>query len=235
MLWSAILLGFFSSFHCVGMCGPIAVMLPVDHGKPVKKFFQILFYHTGRFVAYGSIGLLFGSIGKGLYVAGIQQKISIIIGILMIMVVWIPERTFQQYNFSRPIYRVISKVKSALGKQFKKRTFKSLFTIGLLNGFLPCGMIYMALFGAIAMGNPFTGSLYMILFGLGTLPLLTSVIYIGNFLALPVRNKIQRAIPYITVLIGMLFIIRGLGLGIPYVSPSNMNLIVKQNPTCIVP
>lgn len=235
MLWSAVVLGFFSSFHCVGMCGPIAMMLPVDRNNSVKKFFQIFTYHFGRLMAYASIGLAFGFLGKGLYLAGMQQKLSIIIGILIIIIVLIPERKIQQYNFSKPVFKLISKLKSSLGQQFKKKSFKSLFIIGLLNGYLPCGMVYMALFGAIAMGFAFKGALYMILFGLGTIPLMTSVVYIGTFLSVPVRNKIQKAIPYITVFIGMLFILRGLGLGIPYISPSNISLFVTENPDCIVP
>lgn len=235
MLWSAVLLGFFSSFHCVGMCGPIAMMLPVNHINPLKKIFQIIIYHFGRLMAYASIGFAFGFLGKGLYLAGMQQKLSIIIGLLMILMVLIPERTFQQYNFSKPVFKTISRLKSSLGQQFKKKSFKSFFIIGLLNGFLPCGMVYIALFGAIAMGLALKGSLYMILFGLGTIPLMSCVVYMGSFLSVPTRNRIQKAIPYITVFMGMLFIIRGLGLGIFYISPSNMSLLITENSDCIVP
>jgi len=107
-----------------------------------------------------------------------------------------------------------------------------LFIIGLLNGILPCGMVYVALFGAIAMQSESLGVLYMVLFGLGTVPMMSSVIYINSFLTIPVRNRIQKVIPYVAVLIGILFILRGLGLGIPYVSPSNMSLFVQETPNC---
>ncbi|TDP01309.1 sulfite exporter TauE/SafE family protein [Flavobacterium sp. 245] len=232
MLYSAFILGLISSLHCVGMCGPIAVMLPVDHQNEAKKVTQIITYHLGRLTAYATIGLIFGLLGRGFFMAGLQQKISIFIGIAMIAIVLIPEKAFAKYNFSKPIYKVISKIKSTLGSQFKKKNYKSLYIIGLLNGFLPCGMVYVALFGAIAMQSAYLGVLYMLLYGLGTIPLMTIVVYINSLLKLPFRNKIQKAIPFVAVFIGVLFILRGLGLGIPYLSPSNISLFVQQTPNC---
>ena len=232
MLYSAFILGLISSLHCIGMCGPIAMMLPVDHQNEAKKVTQIITYHLGRLTAYTTIGLIFGLVGRGFFLAGLQQNMSIFIGVAMIIVVLIPEKIFAKYNFSKPVYRVISKVKSNLGSQFKNRSYKSLFTIGLLNGFLPCGMVYVALFGAIAMQSAGSGVLYMLLFGVGTMPLMTVVVYIRSVIKLPFRDKIQKAIPYITVIIGILFILRGLGLGILYISPSSMSLFVQATPNC---
>lgn len=232
MLYTALLFGLISSLHCIGMCGPIAMMLPVDRSNPSKKIMQIMSYHLGRISAYATVGFVFGLLGKGFYMAGMQQKMSIIIGLLMILVILIPEKTFANYNFSKPVFRLIAKVKEALGKQFKKKTYQSLFTIGLLNGFLPCGMVYVALFGAIAMQSSSLGVLYMILFGLGTVPLMSSVVYIQSFISLGMRNRIQKLIPFVVVLIGFLFILRGLGLGIPYVSPATVSLFVQANPNC---
>jgi len=102
----------------------------------------------------------------------------------------------------------------------------------LFNGFLFCGLVYVALFGAIAMQRADLGVLYMILFGLGTVPMMSSVVYINAWLTVPIRNRIQKAIPYVTVIIGVLFILRGLGLGIPFISPSDMSLFVQQQPNC---
>nr|WP_315188441.1 sulfite exporter TauE/SafE family protein [uncultured Flavobacterium sp.] len=232
MLYSAFFFGLISSLHCIGMCGPIAMMLPVDRNNQAKKVTQIVTYHLGRLSAYATIGLVFGLLGKGFFLAGIQQKLSIFIGVAMILVILIPEKKLAQYNFSKPIFKLISKMKATLGSQFKNRSYKSLFTIGLLNGFLPCGMVYVALFGAIAMQSPDYGVVYMLLFGLGTVPMMSSVVYLNSFLTVPIRNKIQKAIPYVAVLIGALFILRGLGLGIPYVSPANMSLFVQQNSNC---
>jgi sulfite exporter TauE/SafE len=214
------------------MCGPIAMMLPVDRNNQAKKTSQIVTYHIGRLSAYAIIGLVFGLLGKGLFLAGIQQKLSIFIGVAMILIILIPEKVFAKYNFSKPVFKLISKIKTTLGSQFKNKSYKSLFTIGLLNGFLPCGMVYVALFGAIAMQNEFYGVLYMILFGLGTVPLMSSVVYLNTFLTIRARNKIQKFIPFFAIIIGILFIFRGLGLGIPYISPSDMSLFVQSSPNC---
>ncbi len=232
MIYTAFIFGLISSLHCIGMCGPIAMMLPVDRDNSAKKVTQILTYHIGRLTAYAMIGFLFGLLGKGLFLAGIQQELSLFIGIMMILIIAIPERTFAKYNFSKPLCRIISYVKTALGSQFKKRSYCSLFTIGLLNGFLPCGLVYVALFGAIAMQSVSLGTFYMILFGLGTVPMMSSVVYVNSFLSISFRSKIQKVIPYVAILIGILFIFRGLGLGIPYVSPSNLNLFIQQQPNC---
>jgi sulfite exporter TauE/SafE len=232
MLLTAFFFGLISSFHCIGMCGPIAMMLPVDRNNQAKKTSQIITYHLGRLSAYAAIGLVFGLLGKGLFLAGMQQKLSIFIGVAMIAIILIPEKVFAKYNFSKPVFQLISKIKSTLGRQFKNKSYKSLFTIGLLNGFLPCGMVYVALFGAIAMQSETLGVLYMVLFGLGTVPIMSSVVYINSFLTVPVRNKIQKFIPYFAVIIGILFIFRGLGLGIPYISPSDMSLFVQSTPNC---
>ncbi len=220
MLYSAFILGLLGSLHCVGMCGPIAFMLPVDRSNSFKKVSQIGVYHIGRLLAYSLIGLVFGLLGKSLNLFGIQQQLSIAIGVLMIVVVLIPYRTFAKYNLSKPLNKVISKVKSNLGQALKKKTPDTFLTIGFLNGFLPCGLVYMAVFGAIATGSLLQGSFYMILFGLGTVPLMTSAIYLGKFLNQTIKQRIQKAIPVFVVLIGVLFILRGLGLGIPYISPT---------------
>ncbi|HZW77373.1 MAG TPA: sulfite exporter TauE/SafE family protein [Flavobacteriaceae bacterium] len=235
MLWTAFIFGLLGSFHCVGMCGPIAFLLPVDRNNQVKKAGQIFLYHFGRIAAYSILGLFFGLIGKSLNLFGFQQQLSILIGALMVLVIVIPQKTFNKYNFSKPIYKIISKVKSALGKELKKRTPDTFLTIGFLNGFLPCGLVYMAVFGAIAAGNAGVGSLYMALFGLGTVPLMTSAIYIGNFLNVQIRRKITKAVPVFVVAIGFLFILRGMGLGIPYLSPKPVSETVEANAECHTP
>jgi hypothetical protein len=232
MLYTAFLIGLISSLHCIGMCGPIAMMLPVAKSNPEKKALQILTYHAGRLLAYTAIGLLFGLIGRGFYLAGIQQQLSIFAGIAMIVMVLFPSNFFAKYNFSKPLYRLISAIKSSLGKQFAKSSFKSLLSIGMLNGLLPCGMVYAAVFGALAMPKLYLSILFMLLFGLGTVPLMTSVVYLQQLLVLPVRNKIQKIIPYAVACIGILFIVRGLGLNIPYLSPSDTSLFVQVAPNC---
>jgi uncharacterized protein len=232
MLLTGFLFGLISSLHCIGMCGPIAMMLPVDHKNPSRKALQILTYHLGRISAYAMLGLAFGLLGRGLYLAGLQQQISIAVGLMMIIIAIVPEKKLAQYNFSKPIYKVISKLKSSLGKQFKKKTLDAMFSIGFLNGLLPCGLVYAALFGALAMQNVTLGITYMVLYGLGTIPMMSLVVYASGFISVKWRNQLQRVIPIITVLLGIAFIIRGLGLGIPYISPNEVTLFVQATPQC---
>ncbi|MCK5815857.1 MAG: sulfite exporter TauE/SafE family protein [Flavobacteriaceae bacterium] len=229
MFYSALILGLLGSFHCIGMCGPIAFVLPLNRENNFKKAGQISLYHLGRLLSYSFIGLIFGLIGKGLFLMGFQQRISILVGVLMIVIVLIPARVFNRYNFSKPLYSFIGKVKSNLGKLLKNKSNKALFTIGILNGFLPCGLVYMALVGSIATGHSTLGALYMFIFGLGTVPLMTTAVYLGNILSISIRTKIQKVIPVFVILIGILFILRGMGLGIPYISPSDASLTISNN------
>jgi len=234
MLWTALVLGLAGSFHCIGMCGPIAFVLPVDRSSKGKVFFQTFLYNLGRLISYSLIGLLFGLIGKGLYFAGFQQRLSILMGVIMIATIVIPISIFNKYNFSKPLYKIIAQVKSKLGFYLSKKSNKALFLIGIFNGFLPCGLVYMALIGSISTGNALQGALYMALFGLGTIPMMSAAVLLGNFVGLSLRVKIQKTIPVFVIIIGLLFILRGLGLGIPYISPSDAKLQLSNNPTeCI--
>lgn len=225
MLWSAFILGVLGSLHCVGMCGPIAFMLPVDRHNSIKKASQILLYHTGRLSAYALLGLVFGVLGSGISIFGQQQYLSIAIGLLMILAVLLPVNWLNKLRITQPIYSVISTLKSKLGQQFKKKNPETFFIIGFLNGFLPCGLVYMAIFAAIATANATLSSIYMVLFGLGTVPLMTTAVYLGKFLNTTLKQRIQKVIPVVVVCIGILFVLRGLGLDIPYLSPSELTSV----------
>jgi len=216
------------------MCGPIAFILPVDRKNKGKMIWQTFLYHFGRLLTYSIIGLLFGILGKGLYLAGFQQRLSILIGILMILIVVIPSKVLFRFNFTKPIYHLIGNVKTKLGLYLKKKSNKALFSIGFFNGFLPCGLVYMAVLGSVSTGDVYAGSFYMFLFGLGTIPMMTGAIVLGSFIKISVRNKIQKAIPIFVIIIGLLFILRGMGLGIPYVSPSDAKLHISNNPNSCV-
>ncbi len=232
MFYTAFILGLLGSFHCVGMCGPIAFMLPVSRDNPLKKFLQIFLYHGGRLLAYSIIGLTFGLVGKSLNLFGLQQQLSVGTGILMILVILLPAAHFQNFNFSKPVTRGIGRIKTSLGTALKKKTPDTFFTIGFLNGFLPCGLVYMAVLGSVATGNISSGSFYMFLFGLGTIPLMTSTVYLGNFLSGMVRQRIRKLIPLFIVLVGLLFILRGLGLGIPFLSPAPVTDLITADVSC---
>jgi len=230
MLWTALILGLAGGFHCIGMCGPIAFIIPVNRTSYTSLIFQTFLYHFGRLLSYSLIGLLFGFIGKGLYLAGFQQRLSILMGVMMIVTIITPVSVFNKYNFSKPLYKIIGKVKYNLGIYLNKKSNKALFSIGFFNGLLPCGLVYIAVIGSISTGNAVQGALYMALFGIGTIPMMTAAVLLGNFVSVSLRAKFQKIIPVFVIIIGLLFILRGLGLGIPYISPSDAKLQPSSDP-----
>ena len=232
MLLTAIVFGLLGSFHCIGMCGPIAFMLPVDRKNNSKRILQITVYHLGRLFTYGFLGFLFGLLGKGFYFFGFQQYLSIIIGVIMILSVVLPKKIVHNFSIAKTIYTLLSGVKNKLGKELKKKRTDTFFTIGFLNGFLPCGLVYMAVFASIATGSVIEGSMYMLLFGLGTIPLMTAFVYLGNYTTGLARKRIQQFIPVAVIIVAVLFILRGMGLGIPYVSPIHIHEMVDGGQVC---
>lgn len=227
ILLSALVLGLMGSFHCAGMCGPIAIALPL-HGNTVsQKIFGGTLYNVGRTITYGIMGAIFGFLGQGVEMLGFQQKISVVMGAIMILSVLFPALFKNQYRMDKSWFSFVGKLKKSIGQLFSIRSFSSLFFIGLLNGLLPCGLVYMAIAGAIGTGNVTQGSLYMILFGLGTIPMLLTISLAGNIMSQAIRRKINKLIPVLVVVVGLLFILRGLSLGIPYLSPPKQKIEQK--------
>ncbi len=216
MLWTAFLLGFLGSFHCVGMCGPIALAVG---GVNKNKFLgNKILYHFGRSFTYAMLGLVVGSLGFSLALAGVQQGLSIGMGIL-ILVLAISFKNSERILSTSFFSKFVNWIKQTLGKKLRSGKPIAYFTTGLVNGLLPCGMVYMALVAALALQNPFLGATYMFFFGMGTIPLLLALMISGNLFSIVKREKIQSAIPYLGALIGIIFIFRGLGLDLGGFSP----------------
>ena len=218
-LWTAFMLGFLGSFHCVGMCGPIALALPGNSTKKLLFATNRLSYNVGRITTYALIGLLFGLLGKGFVLAGLQKSLSVALGISIILMAFLPAAFSQAVNPAGKLGRLVSWLKKKMQLQFRRRSYLSVYTIGLLNGLLPCGLVYLAAAGAITQTNPGLGALYMAAFGAGTLPAMLALAFAGNFLSIHWRNGIRRVMPVVTIVVGLLLIVRGLELGIPYISP----------------
>src|SRR6187551_805073 len=83
---SAFSIGLLSSFHCVGMCGAIALSLPTQHLSTFKKTSAILLYNAGRIVTYATLGTIFGLAGRQIYLGGFQQWFSIIAGSVILVI-----------------------------------------------------------------------------------------------------------------------------------------------------
>jgi uncharacterized protein len=217
MYWSAFFFGLLGSFHCVGMCGPIALAVPG------RTFAAKLIYNLGRTITYIIIGGIVGFVGEGFAFFGWQQMLSIGAGVAMLAII-----IFTKYkHFDLPTSGVFDKLwvflKQKLAPLFTSKSSWAPFFVGLVNGLLPCGLVYAALFTAISMGGVVESALYMALFGLGTMPLLLGVSVFGNLLSPVLRSNFNRAIPYFLGVVAILLILRGLNLGIPYVSPKMEN------------
>ena len=226
--WTALSIGLLGSLHCVGMCGPIAFALPLDRSSNFSIFIGSLLYNFGRILTYFTLGVLFGTLGKGIALAGFQQTLSIIVGVIIILSV-----VFPILRIKIPVLPTFSiwlgKLKGEMGKRFGRQSKINLFSIGLLNGLLPCGLVYVAIAGASAMVSAVEGGLFMLVFGLGTIPLMLSVSIFGNQLQKKVLTPFRKLIPFFVILIGILFILRGMNLGIPYLSPKLDNPPTEMN------
>jgi sulfite exporter TauE/SafE len=217
---ASFMLGFVGSFHCIGMCGPIALMLPVQQLGGARKVAGILLYNAGRITAYAILGLIFGWLGQQLYLGGLQQWLSIITGGLLLVVVAAKYLGLRWTKGGHLPNAFTTKLKFLLGRLLQQQRFRTLYAIGFLNGLLPCGLVYLGIAGAIAAGDVGKGMLFMAAFGAGTLPAMAGVTWFGHLINLSVRNKMRRLIPVVVGGMGILLILRGLNLGIPYVSPA---------------
>jgi len=220
LIIAAIGLGLATNFHCMGMCGPIAFALPVNNDNFQSKIFGILSYNFGRILTYIFLGAVFGFFGKGIQLAGVSQLVSITIGVFFLLYVFVPS-LLQKFQASNQWYLKFNNfVKSKLGSRLKNKSFSSLLILGLLNGMLPCGMVYAAIFASIGFGEGIEGGiLFMLFFGIGTLPAMIGLPFIAQSISQTFRRKFTKAVPVMMVLFGVLFILRGMSLNIPYISP----------------
>ncbi|MES2619468.1 MAG: sulfite exporter TauE/SafE family protein [Bacteroidota bacterium] len=219
ILIAALSLGFLGSFHCIGMCGPIAMALPLGRESKFKQVAGGVIYNAGRVFTYGVFGLIFGLLGKGFVIGGYQQVLSISLGVLILLGLLLPSRLSSEFGLTKVIFPFVSKVKSLLSNLFKQKSFASLFLIGVLNGLFPCGLVYLGVAGAIATGDSVKGSLFMMMFGLGTLPAMLFVSLASNLISVEWRSKVRRAVPVFVAMMACVLILRGMNLGIPYLSP----------------
>ncbi len=221
----AFFIGLFGSIHCVGMCGPLALAVPSFHNKWYLLVADKLLYNFGRVVTYTFLGLLIGFIGRQIWLYGLQQGISILSGILIILIAFSRILKINLTNQTRFV-NILMPFNKLLGYAMQHKAGH--FIIGLLNGFLPCGFVYLALIGALNTPSTITSAQYMFFFGAGTFPLMLAATISSGFAGPAIRRKINKAIPYVMVCLGCWFILRGLNLNIPYLSPAKQQVGVVK-------
>lgn len=213
-----LLLGAFSSLHCIGMCGPLALAIPVQHLPLWQQRVAAILYNVGRIVTYASFGLLFGLAGRGLYLAGLQQWISIITGAVILLFIinyyllkkaWQPKWTLKLHT---GVQQLMIRTLHANGKA-------AYVLLGMVNGLLPCGMVYVAIAAALNFRAVEQSVLFMSAFGAGTLPLMFLLSILGSSFSFTIRTRIKKVVPYLMTVMAVLLILRGMNLGIPFISP----------------
>lgn len=233
-LLAALTLGFFGSLHCIGMCGPLALALVPTNGPRaslVRLMSSSLLYNGGRILTYAALGLVFGLLGSAARVAGWQQTLSITTGVVILLWVLLPKRLTQRVEAKHHVAAVLSHLKMGLHRLLRSHRRAAQFGVGLLNGLLPCGFVYLALAGALAQPSLTRSVLFMTLFGMGTTPALMAIVLPHGWLSPSVRFSLRRMLPIGTAVVAVLLIVRGLALGVPYLSPSTPTAAPAQMST----
>lgn len=229
LLASALLMGLIGSLHCLGMCGPIVLMLPMGQGSKVTFVLGRLSYNLGRIITYAIMGTFCGLLGHLLILAGYQQALSIIAGLLILLAFVLPGKFIRKISPSF-VNNFTNKLQNTWGKLMKSSGTTSLFLIGLLNGLLPCGLVYVALAAASTTGSAIGGLLFMAIFGVGTVPLMFVFSLFSGLLPNKIRLWATKLIPAGAIILAVFLILRGMSLGIPYISPNlkSHNKIANQ-------
>lgn len=218
-LSAAFALGFITGFHCIGMCGPLALALPVVGRSRGAYVAGRVLYNLGRACTYALMGAavgLVGQVGRGFAIGGFQRWVSIGAGVLLLLgLLFFKSGLLEKLG----VFKLFAVLQELWARNFSRRGFTGLFILGLINGLLPCGPVYVALAAAAATGHPATAALFMFVFGLGTLPMMLAVSLAGKLVQLPLRRKLQKLVPISAGVVAVLLIVRGLALGIPYLSP----------------
>lgn len=223
MIWQVMIagltLGATGSLHCVGMCGPLSLALPTHHMSSVGKIISLLLYQIGRVITYSMIGLLVGLVGRSIYIAGYQQLFSIILGSIVLLLAFfyfIQRGTFRSPLLARvydPVQKLVIRAMNQANGPF------GFLLMGMANGLLPCGMVYLALAAALSFGELSETVSFMAMFGMGTLPAMFLVAFAGRMINIELRKTLRKIVPVFVVLTGVILILRGMNLGIPLLSP----------------
>lgn len=215
--FSALALGFAGSFHCIGMCGPLMMSLPLAGFSPKGKIAGLMLYHTGRIVSYAMLGLVCGLVGAQVYLSGYQQWLSILLGIAILLYYIVRLAGIRRV----PVKRIGGAwLQNRMIRYLSAPSYQHLLLAGIANGLLPCGMVYLALASALSVHYPPAASGFMAAYGAGTVPMMAFLYFSGTLVNVRVRNRIRKAVPVLAIFIGCLLILRGCNLGIPYISPA---------------
>lgn len=210
--FAALIMGLAGSLHCLGMCGPIFLTTASFYAKPSDYFTPVVLHHIGKIIAYVCLGLLMGFLGSGISLLWFQNQVMIYFGLLLLI---FSTMGFFNWQILKGLNHFIMR---KMGDLLAKKG-KGMLLVGIINGFIPCGLVYAAAIGAAATQNIGKGMVFMLLFGIGTMPLLTAVGF-SKWIFGKIHFKNSRLWKQIPMFIlGLWLMLKGLGLGIPYISP----------------
>jgi sulfite exporter TauE/SafE len=215
------------------MCGPIAMSIPLDRSSNTSIFFGALQYNLGRVITYFVLGIIIGSIGLSIHAIGILQWISILAGVGLILFAW--RKYLGKALFGRvPDFKFQRFIGGGFRKVLNSNWPLKLLLIGGINGLLPCGMVYVALLNAMLTGDIIMSGTAMAGFGIGTLPGLMIVAFMANMVGSNTRQRLNKVVPYLLSVVGLLIVLRGMNLDIPYISPKiSVSQQTTEEPTNI--
>jgi sulfite exporter TauE/SafE len=192
--------------------------LPGHQQSIAQRWLNRLNYHLGRVLVYALLGGLAGVIGHGITLFTWQRSVAIAGGTLMVLLAVVPKIT-HRIGMPEPLRKPIDEARSGLYRKLKSGHLFTWVGLGALNGLLPCGPLYIALAGALAAGTWQGGALFMMLFGLGTAVALSALHFVRDK-AQPFTRRLAPVLTWATAIVGILLVLRGLDLGIPFLSPS---------------
>ena len=208
-------LGFAGSLHCLGMCGPLVTALE-SMSSPKRWSKNQWLHHSGRWMAYGVLGLAAGTIGQTLAAAGFQRWIILTAGVIMLLMALVPS---MQHVGIRPIQQLSKTIRTHFSALMQSQRFAHRLMLGFLHGLLPCGLVYTAIAGAMATTDVLEGSLFMLVFGVATTPALVGVSHVTAWFKKRMSLISYKFIQVAMVVFAFLVLMRGANLGIPLLSP----------------
>jgi uncharacterized protein len=216
MMYLAISIGFLGSIHCIGMCGPLA--MGVSSFYPQSRWIQfskMLSYNMGRIGTYAFLGLLLGIIGKALIMTEVQKFVSILSGVFLIVLFLLSLDTEQFLSKFQGYKNYLKRYNQWFAQMMNQFKTVPPFILGAINGLLPCGLVYLAMLGAMTSGGIEQGVLFMSLFGLGTLPAMMITVLFGRELLNLSNLRLRRLIPWLQMCLGIYLIYRGIVVDMP--------------------
>lgn len=214
-LWTALIMGLAGSLHCVGMCGPLALSIPMQQNGGSSGWKTALLYNAGRITMYALLGAVIGALGRVVWLAGLQAYLGLTLGIVLLLLAFGSfqiEYKMNNWSLSRKWYGWVT---AQLGRLLRRPGLQTYLMVGALNGLLPCGLVYLAVAGAVTAPSWWQSIAYMAFFGLGTLPLMAATLLGGQFITSKWRSRLRRVTPLALLLMAGLLLYRSIFFALP--------------------